>query len=71
MFTDQPTHVHKPVVKKVRCRECEACKREDCKKCKHCLDMKMYGGPGKMKQTCITRKCMNRQFSKRSRNMKK
>ena len=29
---------------------------EDCTMCKHCQDMKKFGGPGKMKQRCILKK---------------
>ena len=37
-----------------RCGKCQGCenwrKKIDCKKCKHCLDQKRYGGPGKLKK---------------------
>ena len=39
-------------VRRVRCNECQACLSADCRKCTFCKDMKKYGGPGTMKQTC-------------------
>ena len=41
----------------VPCSSCEACNKKDCLSCKYCLDMKKYGGPGKINKSCITRKC--------------
>ena len=38
--------------RRVRCNECQACLSTDCRKCTFCKDMKKYGGPGRMKQTC-------------------
>ena len=48
------------------CGECEPCNREDCGKCVHCLDKVKYGGPGKRKQKCSLRVCVN-MISKRKR----
>ena len=46
-------------VKKTRCKECASCIREDCRKCIYCQDMKRYGGPGRLKQKCMYKKCFN------------
>ena len=46
-------------VRRIRCKQCSACLRSDCMECTYCKDMKKYGGPGTMKQTCILRKCLN------------
>eukprot|EP00940_MAST-03C_sp_MAST-3C-sp2_P000053 g53.t1 len=46
-------------VRRSSCGVCEACMRRDnCRRCSYCLDMKAYGGPGKMKQKCKFRKCL-------------
>uniref|UniRef100_A0A7R9JX08 [histone H3]-dimethyl-L-lysine(36) demethylase n=1 Tax=Timema genevievae TaxID=629358 RepID=A0A7R9JX08_TIMGE len=49
--------------RRVRCRKCEPCLRSDCGECSHCADMVKYGGPGRMKQTCVMRKCLQPMFS--------
>lgn len=41
------------------CRECVSCLAEDCQSCAFCYDMKRYGGPGKLKQKCRQRRCIN------------
>ena len=43
--------------KRVRCKKCDGCKRQDCGLCIYCVDMKKFGGPGKKKQACLGRKC--------------
>ena len=40
-----------------RCGECENCQQIDCGKCKFCKDKPRFGGPGRLKQSCIKRKC--------------
>lgn len=54
------------VVKKQQsCRECKVravsfkhgCKRDNCGKCKHCLDMVAFGGTGHRKAKCLERVC--------------
>jgi len=35
-----------------RCGDCSGCNAVNCRVCVYCLDMKKYGGPGKMKQCC-------------------
>jgi len=46
-------------IRRVRCKQCEACVRDDCMECVFCKDMRKHGGPGTMKQSCILRRCMN------------
>ncbi|XP_042885733.1 lysine-specific demethylase 2A-like [Penaeus japonicus] len=43
--------------RRVRCKLCESCLRDDCRQCGFCMDMVKYGGPGTMKQTCKMKKC--------------
>lgn len=42
-----------------RCKRCEACVRPECGECNFCRDMKKFGGPGKLKQTCVLRQCLS------------
>ncbi|XP_005473189.1 lysine (K)-specific demethylase 2Ba isoform X2 [Oreochromis niloticus] len=44
--------------RRTRCRKCEACLRSECGECHFCKDMKKFGGPGRMKQSCIMRQCI-------------
>lgn len=44
--------------RRTRCRRCEACLRTECGECHFCKDMKKFGGPGRMKQSCIMRQCI-------------
>ncbi|XP_029910000.1 lysine (K)-specific demethylase 2Aa isoform X2 [Myripristis murdjan] len=44
--------------RRVRCKRCEACMRPECGECNFCRDMKKFGGPGKLKQTCVLRQCL-------------
>ncbi|ESO95380.1 hypothetical protein LOTGIDRAFT_52553, partial [Lottia gigantea] len=44
--------------RRTRCKKCEACTRADCEECNFCKDMRKFGGPGRMKQSCISRQCM-------------
>jgi len=50
-------HTETPKKRRIRCLKCEGCKSEDCKTCVQCRDMPKYGGPGRMKQTCVKRRC--------------
>ncbi|KAM4697670.1 F-box/LRR-repeat protein 19-like [Rhinophrynus dorsalis] len=43
--------------RRTRCRRCEACVRTECGECHFCKDMKKFGGPGRMKQSCLKRQC--------------
>ncbi|XP_064619317.1 lysine-specific demethylase 2B-like isoform X2 [Lineus longissimus] len=45
--------------RRTRCKKCKACTSSDCGECHFCKDMKKFGGPGKMKQSCISRQCMS------------
>ena len=49
---------NKPRRRRVRCRKCEPCTREDCRECQFCLDMKKYGGPQVVKKPCVSRNCL-------------
>ncbi|TMW68844.1 hypothetical protein Poli38472_006312 [Pythium oligandrum] len=42
----------------MRCGKCTGCRAPDCMSCRHCQDMKKYGGPGLRKQSCKKRKCI-------------
>ena len=44
---------------RLRCKECIACIREDCRACAACKDRLKYGGQGFLKQNCEKRKCQN------------
>ncbi|KAH3886544.1 hypothetical protein DPMN_010555, partial [Dreissena polymorpha] len=44
--------------RRVRCKQCEPCTRDDCMECNFCKDMRKYGGPGTAKQSCISRQCL-------------
>ncbi|TRY65669.1 hypothetical protein DNTS_005525 [Danionella cerebrum] len=43
--------------RRTRCRRCQACVRSECGECHFCKDMKKFGGPGRMKQSCLLRQC--------------
>ncbi|KAL7977561.1 hypothetical protein Chor_009510 [Crotalus horridus] len=43
--------------RRTRCRKCKACLRSECGECHFCKDMKKFGGPGRMKQSCLQRQC--------------
>ena len=43
---------------RVPCKICQACISPDCGKCPHCLDMPRYGGPGRLRQPCQLRTCL-------------
>ena len=46
----------------VRCKECDACQREDCGECDGCLSVVVeYSSSGKAKSKCRLRKCENPQ----------
>lgn len=47
-----------PRRRRTRCKVCEACQRSDCGECSFCLDMVKFGGPGRAKQTCMRRQCL-------------
>lgn len=49
--------------RRVRCKRCEPCTRDDCMECNFCKDMRKYGGPGRAKQSCISRQCLAVRFT--------
>nr|XP_006819064.1 PREDICTED: LOW QUALITY PROTEIN: lysine-specific demethylase 2A-like [Saccoglossus kowalevskii] len=57
--TSKPTKPGAVRRRRTRCRKCENCLRGDCSKCSFCKDMKKYGGPGRMKQSCLQRQCLS------------
>jgi len=46
-----------PRRRRARCGTCPGCKAVDCKTCPACRDMPKHGGPGRLKQSCVNRKC--------------
>lgn len=44
--------------RRVRCKRCVACRRKECGKCQYCHDMRKFGGPGRMKKSCVMRQCL-------------
>jgi len=48
-----------PPTRKLRCLECDACKREDCGECRFCLDKPKFGGTHRSRKPCVLRVCMN------------
>uniref|UniRef100_A0A8C9W0F7 [histone H3]-dimethyl-L-lysine(36) demethylase n=1 Tax=Scleropages formosus TaxID=113540 RepID=A0A8C9W0F7_SCLFO len=44
--------------RRVRCKRCTACLRKECGNCNYCKDMRKFGGPGRLKQTCVLRQCL-------------
>lgn len=52
------SHNNAPRRRRTRCKVCAACQRSDCGECSFCLDMVKFGGPGRAKQTCTTRQCL-------------
>ncbi|CRK99580.1 CLUMA_CG012893, isoform A [Clunio marinus] len=55
---DGKAHSGAPRRRRTRCKICEACQRSDCGECTFCLDMVKFGGPGRAKQTCQMRQCL-------------
>ena len=47
----------KAKIKKSQCGQCDRCIREDCGECKYCEDKPKFGGPSKLRQKCIERRC--------------
>jgi hypothetical protein len=44
--------------KRGRCGDCEICNMANCGICKFCKDMRQFGGKNKLKQACLSRKCL-------------
>ena len=47
--------------KRKRCGLCKGCNSDDCGTCLYCQDKPKFGGPGKKKQCCEQRKCLEMQ----------
>ena len=43
--------------KRKRCGQCGGCTAADCGSCKYCRDKKKFGGPDRLKQSCVKRVC--------------
>ena len=43
--------------KRKRCGSCKNCLSDDCGKCKYCLDKPKFGGNGRLRQSCVNKKC--------------
>jgi len=56
--SSQANNNNGPRRRRTRCKKCEACNRSDCGECNFCLDMVKFGGPGRAKQTCVMRQCL-------------
>ena len=41
-----------------KCNCCSGCLSKECGQCAACRDKSKFGGPGKMKQCCVYRKCV-------------
>ena len=39
--------------KRMRCKGCDNCLKDDCRLCIFCKDMTKYGGPNKLRQRCV------------------
>lgn len=44
-------------MKRMRCGTCDNCLSTECGKCKYCLDKPKFGGTGRLRQSCIYKKC--------------
>ncbi|XP_065895978.1 uncharacterized protein [Dysidea avara] len=56
--TDASTSSKRNKPRRQRCKSCNGCLAKDCGKCIECRDKVKFGGPGKLKQCCINRKCI-------------
>jgi len=46
-----------PRRRRARCGACPGCAEKDCQTCPACRDMPKHGGPGRLKQSCVRRRC--------------
>jgi len=53
----EPKTQEAPKKRRRRCLVCEGCKQADCKVCPSCRDMVKYGGIGRLRQSCVKRRC--------------
>jgi len=44
-------------LKKSRCLKCEGCLAKECGECDPCLDRESRGGPGRIREICVKRRC--------------
>lgn len=49
-------------IKRMRCGVCQNCLSKDCGKCKYCVDKPKFGGAGRLRQSCVAKKCQNMQI---------
>ena len=49
--------------RKKPCGTCTGCLHGNCGVCKFCLDIPVFGGPGRRKQRCIKRRCTGITYS--------
>lgn len=49
-------------MRKMKCGQCDACRRPDCGECANCRDKKKFGGPHRHRQRCILKTCTNPQY---------
>ncbi|GMH97528.1 hypothetical protein TrVE_jg7911 [Triparma verrucosa] len=49
-----------PRTRYMPCKQCEACKRQDCGLCPSCKDKTKFGGPNKAHQRCKLRECKSK-----------
>ena len=43
--------------KRIRCGTCEQCNRPDCGECPNCKDKLKFGGTGRKRQACVSKRC--------------
>lgn len=53
----EPKSMESPKKRRRRCLLCDGCKQPDCKSCPSCRDMVKYGGMGRLRQSCVRRRC--------------
>lgn len=51
-------HTHRQKRSARRCHMCKGCAmKQDCGKCKNCIDKKKFGGAGLRKRACVEMRC--------------
>ena len=58
--SDTVKNVPSEKMRRTSCQECSNCLRDDCMVCVYCKDKKKYGGPQRLKQKCIEKRCSNK-----------
>lgn len=46
-----------------KCGACYACLRDNCGRCKFCLDKPRFGGQNILKQACVLKQCPNKRYA--------